>query len=104
MKCDVCAGACCEEFIMPDNGSRDDASRWFALHGSSKVLAGYLVFECRCTRLSVDGRCSIYDTRPDICRRYMRGGIDCVETVQRRRIPEEYAEIREEGDPPAIHE
>lgn len=115
MKCSVCRGACCESVVIPlapmrKACDRDDI-RWLLLHGRKVESAeqggtgGHgLELEARCTKLDADGRCGIYDERPMVCRLFPAGGPDCLDTVRRRRSPEEYAQIRDADDPPRIHE
>jgi len=93
--CLECKGACCEEFNLPDTNARDDASRWFALHGRVTIPGKpkLLTFECKCTVLSPDGSCLIYPDRPYICRDYKNGGPSCLEVIQRRRTREERKRI-----------
>lgn len=100
MNCLTCRGACCESFALPLVDIRPpsrDALRWVALHGDTED--GWIRFDCRCTALNRGGLCAIYDTRPDVCRDYEPGCPDCYDAVRRRRTPDQYAEIREEGDP-----
>ena len=94
--CARCAGACCEEFSIPEGSARDDVSRWFALHASSSLLPGgipVLRFECRCTALSHDGLCLIYEARPILCQTFEAGGAACLEVLERRRSSEQRARI-----------
>jgi len=79
----------------------DDERRWLELHAETSVLE--MRFECRCTALTPEGRCGIYEARPMMCRTYRPGGADCLDTVRRRRTPEDFARIREAGDPERIH-
>ena len=93
--CAECKGACCEEFSVPDQGSRDDVSRWFGLHGSEKIPGPVrqLTFECRCTKLDGKGRCKIYSLRPRVCQDFEAGGSRCLEVLSRRRTIEERRRI-----------
>jgi Fe-S-cluster containining protein len=85
-----------------------DARRWIELHASkthATLQAGrVLEFETRCSALTPAGRCGIYDSRPNVCRVYRPGGVECLATVKARRTPDEYARIRGDGDPATIHE
>ncbi len=101
MDCEKCRGGCCREFAVPFTGVKTDEDQWIAHHGT--LRDGWIYFECPCRKLSPEGRCSIYATRPDICKRYPPGGPDCLETVRRRRTATEYAAIREASDPESIH-
>lgn len=92
--CQICRGACCEEFSLPLIGitAEDDASKWFMLHG--REAGAQLRFECKCTKLTDLGRCSIYETRPEICRRFEVGGEACLDVILRRRSLQQQALIR----------
>lgn len=101
MNCDICVGACCEAFAVKESDLRlpdADTLHWFGLHGVKRD--GWITLECRCTKLSPRGRCTIYDDRPQVCRDFRPGGPECLEFVRARRLPAEYAEIRHAGDPP----
>lgn len=102
MRCDACRGACCETFILPASDLLDDdVSRWLALHASRRQ--NLLEFDCRCTKLTAEGRCGIYEDRPSLCRTFAVGGSACLDAVRRRRTPEQYQLIRDDGDPTEIH-
>lgn len=115
MKCSECRGACCEEVIIPRCAVTmpdDDAVRWFELRGEYaplELLEGIelpeagLRLEVPCTKLTEDGRCGIYEERPNVCAAYEAGGADCLDTVRRRRTPEDYQRIRDPEDPEVIH-
>ena len=75
---------------------------WLDLHAEHD--AGWLRFDCRCRMLTIAGACSIYAERPTVCRDYVAGGAACLDTLRRRRTPEHYARIREDGDPMEIHD
>jgi hypothetical protein len=45
----------------------------------------------------------MYDDRPLACALLVPGGKECLAVVRRRRIPEEYRDIREDHDPEVIH-
>ena len=78
--------------ILPDS----DKVRWFILHGTP-TPDSHVRLNCACTALTNEGRCSIYDDRPQMCRDYERGGAWCLEAIRRRRTPQESAEIRKAG-------
>jgi len=104
VNCEACRGACCESFYIPIADVRlpsNDARRWFELHG--RASDGQLEIEARCTALTREGRCAIYKDRPDMCWMFEPGGPDCLDTVRRRRTPDQYAVIRGPEDPPTIH-
>jgi len=102
--CARCRGACCEEFSLPlqlagSDAPTEDANRWFLFHAT--VRPSGLFFECRCTKLTQMGRCSIYDSRPSLCAAYEAGGLSCIEVVRRRRTPEQQAAIFRKREEPA---
>ena len=91
-----------------------DTNRWVLLHGISQPVGDFtreggillnvkVSLNCRCTALTAEGACSIYEARPELCRTYPAGGPACLDVVRARRTAEEYAAIREEGDPERIH-
>jgi len=111
VKCEACRGACCESFSLPAIhvlAPTADARRWVELHASKfhvTLQQGRLLeFETPCTKLTPEGRCGIYETRPMVCKVYRAGGPECLATVKVRRSPEDYQRIREDGDPERIHE
>jgi|2_EtaG_2_1085320.scaffolds.fasta_scaffold03424_4 Fe-S-cluster containining protein len=110
MKCAECKGACCEVFELPFRDIQppnEDVFGWLVLHGVSKLNPdpcwSTIQFDCKCTKLTEQGSCGIYDERPDVCRRMPVGGSDCLEFVRERRTPEEYKAIRDDDDPATIH-
>lgn len=90
--CETCGGACCEIFVMDSPGT-DDNARWIALHATR--LGDRLEFECRCSKLTRTGRCSIFDSpeRPKVCEEYVAGGEDCLAVISRRRSPRQAKQI-----------
>jgi Fe-S-cluster containining protein len=44
-----------------------------AREGRTKRGHSWVMFSFNCPKLGADGRCQIYATRPDICRRYLPG-------------------------------
>ena len=92
--CLLCRGACCEDFELPKadvNPPGGDERCWLELH--AVVSEGWMRFECRCRALSEQGRCRIYSARPQVCRAYEPGGADCLDTLRRRRSPEQVRQI-----------
>ena len=74
--CLICKGACCESVVMDaDTGLRFDI-------GQDKVELA-----TPCSKLC-GGRCSIWETRPEVCRVFEVGGVDCRAAVLRRRFPQ----------------
>lgn len=87
--CQICRGACCESLVfeLPDS----DLGRWLGVHGKP-IGPAQVELPAPCTKLGTCGSCTIHETRPDHCRTYEVGGIDCRATVLRRR-PEQAPEI-----------
>lgn len=89
--CQACRGACCESFFVREVDIRmpgPDSRRWLTLHGTERQ-GGWIEFECRCTKLTPEGRCGIYADRPLTCVVFEPGGEDCRAAVHARRSPEE---------------
>lgn len=83
--CELCKGACCESFTLQLDGLKEnhpDDYRWLSLHAVQD--AGSLRFECPCSKL-VKGKCSIYEDRPEVCKRYKVGSVACLKAVATRR-------------------
>lgn len=79
--CEICKGACCERFGINFKDHSEDTFRWFAYHGESK---GRIVFfDCKCKWLK-DGKCSIYDDRPQLCKDYAVGSRPCIEAIMNK--------------------
>jgi Fe-S-cluster containining protein len=86
--CDVCRGACCQSFLVPlPRDPRPDVVRFLGLRGS--IERGFLRVDRACDELSDDGRCNIYDRRPQPCREYKVSGPDCRRAVDLRRTSAE---------------
>ena len=76
-RCQNCGGLCCKSFAAVEV-TWDEYERLRALGATRLQLSLYgahrLEIDYACEFL-VEGRCSIYDVRPDICRRFF-----CTET------------------------
>ena len=91
--CEKCRGACCESLLIPAAPQAGaDVLRWLTLHGEA-IGESRIELDCKCRKLGPEGRCAIYADRPEVCRIYEPGSVDCVETVLRRRTPEQAREI-----------
>lgn len=88
--CDTCPepGRCCKQFCLPAAPSfwlkswREDAQKWlddnglpFAPHSHSKRIVrdresgdDYVLVWFGCNHLTPEGRCGMYETRPETCR------------------------------------
>lgn len=78
-KCSFCPGTKCCTYItqkIPGPRSRDDFDHllWQLAHENIQAYKDsdgwFLLINNRCTMLGDDGRCRIYDTRPQVCRDY----------------------------------
>jgi Fe-S-cluster containining protein len=75
---------CCKYVALPletPETRRDfDDIRWYLMHEGVTVFVEegdwYAQFTTRCRNLQPDGRCGIYETRPQICREYKAGECD----------------------------
>lgn len=68
----------------------EEAKRWIELHG--EPAARGTRFLCQCSKLK-DGKCSIYEERPGVCKEYKVGSRGCLEAVHRFN-PEKEEQIR----------
>ena len=78
-KCDLCTGSLCctyitEEITTPRSKAEFNHLLWQVSHDNVEIYKdddGWtLMFKTMCSNLEIDGRCGIYDVRPDICREY----------------------------------
>ena len=82
--CDRCAALCCRYFALPiDNPTtrKDfDNVRWYLLHENVTIFVEkgqwYIGIANRCKQVQADNRCGIYDTRPQVCRKYSTDNCD----------------------------
>jgi len=82
--CEQCAAACCRYIALPIDKPRTprdyDDIRWYLMHEGVSVFVEdgdwYCQFQTRCRNLALDNRCSIYESRPHICRDYEPGDCD----------------------------
>ena len=80
--CELCKGACCESIVIPLKFEEADAQRWLGFHGTEQENG--IRLDCKCSKLR-HGRCTIYDSRPDVCRVFEVGSPNCREAVKTRR-------------------
>ncbi len=74
--CAQCGGACCwGVMIDPFRGFSGDEQRWLKLHGFKKP--DRIKLDKACEMLN-DGKCSIYETRPNVCKRFVVGSPECL--------------------------
>lgn len=94
--CELCGGACCEAITLDITpfAQSSDFVRFLEFRSVPQVrevdgrqMVSMRMFEARCLMLK-DGRCCVYDRRPQICRAFEPGGAACRSTVQARRQDE----------------
>lgn len=86
--CKKCQGLCCRYVALPldeptDKGDFDDI-RWYLAHENITVFVEdgdwYVNFKTTCRHLSEDDyMCTMYETRPKICRKYKASDCDFAE-------------------------
>lgn len=82
--CALCAGACCETFVVPlPVNPPPDAIRWLGMRG--EIRNQTLRINVACCNLTDDGECGVWETRPQGCRDYKIGSPACREAVLRLR-------------------
>jgi Fe-S-cluster containining protein len=77
-KCGSCIALCCRYFALevdkPDEPSDFEDLRWYMLHQNVEIFiedrAWYVQMYNKCNALGDDNKCTIYETRPKICREY----------------------------------
>ena len=88
--CRTCDAQCCRyialEWDRPRSKREIDHVRWFLLHENVHVFidpAGkwFVEFKTACRAIAPDGRCSIYEARPRICREHGENGTEECEVV-----------------------
>ena len=77
--CSYCPGKCCRYFALPidtpESQKEYDNMRWYLLHERAAIFVDdgtwYLLVYSPCNFLDKETNlCSIYETRPNICREY----------------------------------
>lgn len=78
-KCEFCSASKCCQYVtqkIPSPRSKRDFKQllWQVSHDKAKVFKDrdgwHLLFETPCSNLQIDGRCGIYESRPQICSDY----------------------------------
>ncbi len=95
-ECDGC-GACCGAYLI--FASESDAAREPRIRDEGRRLADHLVterwtyqlfplpFHSSCGFLDADKRCTIYETRPEVCREFAAGADPCQDARRRAGLP-----------------
>lgn len=82
--CEHCTAACCRYLALPidtpETHADFDDLRWYLLHEGVSVFVEdgewFICMQTACRHLLADNRCSIYQTRPNICRNYTAENCD----------------------------
>ena len=90
--CSICKGACCESLVFP-TPDLGDQREFMEARGVDFPIWGHIEVESRCKNLTSCGSCGIHADRPKVCADYKVGGLMCLLTVNRRRTPEQAAQI-----------
>jgi len=81
MSCFVCGGCCCKGVRLNLGLIKDaDARRWLEYHG--ELQGEMFVLDVPC-RMLEDGECTVYDQRPEACRRFEVGSTACRNAIER---------------------
>ena len=85
--CALCRGACCEFMRLPVTmlAEGQDAARWASYHGTYDPSAHTVELNCRCSKLTVDGLCSVQSNKPKMCLDAVVGGPSCVHAIAKNR-------------------
>jgi Fe-S-cluster containining protein len=79
MNCKDCNGACCRDVTFPIYGELDDVSKeWLDVRGV-RTKKHRAIIPIICPQLTEDGRCRIYEDRPQACREFECGSASCLE-------------------------
>lgn len=82
--CEHCTAVCCHYVALPidtpDTQAEFDDIRWYLIHRDISVFIEddewFISFHTPCRHLQADFRCGIYETRPNICRKYTTENCD----------------------------
>jgi len=88
--CRICRGACCRFVMFPITVSEND-KEWLEFHNGIKQT-DMIEISIPCRHLT-DGKCSIYKTRPNICRKAEPGDSVCIRSIKKF-CPEKLTDIR----------
>lgn len=78
----MCLGACCETLLVPVPDV-PIITEFMSVRGHRE--GDYYRLECKCPMLDENGKCKIYESRPQICRDYEAGSELCLKAIKARR-------------------
>ncbi len=99
--CELCGGACCEAITLDITpfAQSSDFIRFIEFRSvpqvrevEGKQSVNMRMFEARCLMLK-NGRCCVYDCRPQMCQVFEPGGDSCRSTVMARRSVDQAQKI-----------
>lgn len=109
--CVKCHGCCMYVTVpldYPRSNDQKDMFRWYLLHRNVEIYIDHdkewhILFKTPCDKLLSNGMCSIYETRPQICKDYSadscsRTGKDYIELFRKPDDLEKYFEKRKKAN------
>lgn len=79
--CQLCHGSCCESVVATRDASNEAMWDWLCYHGEVNGDTVKIPTPCRMFK---DGLCTIYPTRPKMCRDFLVGSPLCLAMVRTR--------------------
>lgn len=73
--CADCKGACCRQVVIRIGKPSPDELAWLETRG--EVVGESWRIRSECKYLAEDGRCSIYEDRPQVCRDFRLDSPEC---------------------------
>jgi Fe-S-cluster containining protein len=75
LSCTQCCQYVAVEIDTPETRAEFDNIRWYLYHAGIEVYIDHdeawnVLFHSKCENLLPDGKCSVYDTRPNLCREF----------------------------------
>ena len=78
--CFICGGLCCQVIKAPlIGGEIAEVLKLRSLHYDDSTC----LLDCRCCQLTHEGRCAVYETKPQRCADFEVGGALCREIIAR---------------------
>ena len=84
--CSKCGGKCCKyvavQLDKPKTKSDHEHIKWYLLHKNVNVFVDhdknwFVEFKTPCLALTLNNKCKVYETRPDICRAHCKDEGEC---------------------------
>jgi len=91
LACQKCKGACCESMVLDlRKHMTTDVLKWYQYHGD--LTAQGVRLHTPCSKLK-DGKCGIYEGRPEMCKRFPIGSPSCIASIKAMRNEQDGDEI-----------